>query len=1044
MRTIIHAAFERQRTVLLALLLIVIAGTYTYITIPKEADPDIQIPSVYISVNQEGISPEDSDRLLVRPIDSQLQGLEGVKEVRSWARLGGASILIEFDAGTDIDEAIADVREKVDRAKPDLPREADEPSVQEINLALMPVIVVTLSGELPERTLLATARDLRDKLEALPNVLEVDIAGEREEVFEVIIDPLRVQSFGLELESLVRIVDRNNQIVAAGELDSGSGRFAIKAPGVFESYDDLLRLPIKADGAHIVRLGDIASVNRSFKDPEGFARVDGKPTLALEVKKRIGTNIIETIESVQQLVDAVRPAWPASIEVGYSQDKSSDIRSMLSDLQNNVLSAIILVMIVVVAAMGLRSALLVGFAVPGSFLAGIMVIGAVGLTVNIVVLFGLILAVGMLVDGAIVVTEFADRKMTEGLSKREAYEAAAKRMAWPITASTLTTLAAFMPLLFWPGIVGEFMKYLPITLVATLSASLAMALVFVPNLGSIFGKSTGDERARAQAVAASQDVNKLVGLPRLYVRILSGAIRWPFVVAVCAVLIAYGSIEAYGKFGKGVEFFPDVEPQLAQLHVHARGDLSVWELDEISKQVEDRVVPIDGVERVYARTGVSLEGEGIDDDTIATLLIELDDWDTRRPAAEIMAEAKAKFDDLPGIHVEERKVRAGPPVGKPVTVEVVSLYPEKLLPVVDAVRRKFDQMTGLVEIADSRPIPGIEWLIQVDREMASRFGTDLATAGSTIQLVTNGLLLGTSRPDDAEDELDIRARFPTHERHLGQLDRLVVNTDMGAIPLSNFVKRTAVPKSSEMERVDGKIVYSVSSDVEEGVLVDDKVRELRQWVEAQDFDPLVEIVFRGEDEEQKQAQEFLIKAFGIALFLIAIILVTQFNSFYQAFLILTAIIFSTVGVLLGLLITQQPFGIVMSGVGVIALAGIVVNNNIVLIDTFNDLVKRGADPVDAILRTGAQRLRPVLLTTVTTILGLMPMVLKINIDLFEPRITQGGPSTDWWSQLASAVAGGLFFATALTLILTPCLLMIGVKTSRWYNRPKPEKLVPVT
>lgn len=1037
MSSLIHAAFERSRTVFLILALIVIAGAVTYVTIPKEADPDIQIPSVYINLSQEGISPEDSDRLLVRPVDSQLQGLEGVKEVRSWARQGGASILIEFDAGTDIDLAITDVREKVDRAKPDLPAQADEPSVNEVNLALMPVIVVTMSGNLPERTLLTAARDLRDRLEALPTVLEVDIAGEREEVFEVLIDPVRVQSFGLELESLVRIVDRNNQIVPAGELDSGTGRFAIKAPGVFENYDDLMRLPIKAVGSQIVRLGDVATVHRTFKDPTGFARIDGKPTLALEVKKRLGTNIIETTESVRYVVDAVSPYWPESIEVGYSQDKSDDIRGMLSDLQNNVLSAIILVMIVVVAVMGLRSALLVGFAVPGSFLAGIMVIGAVGLTVNIIVLFGLILAVGMLVDGAIVVTEYADRKMSEGLPRREAYEAAAQRMAWPITASTLTTLAAFAPLLFWPGIVGEFMKYLPITLVAVLSASLAMALIFVPNLGAFFGKSIASDKVRAQAQAADGDLSQLKGPAGSYVRLLSSAIRFPGMVALGAVVVAITAVMAYGTFGKGVEFFPDVEPQVAQLHVHARGDLSVWQLDELSREVEARVIPIEGVERVYARTGIALEGEGIDDDTVATLLIELDDWDTRRPAAQIMAEAKAALADLPGIHVEERKVAAGPPVGKPVTVEILSVFPERVLPVVEQIRQKFDSMSGLIEIADSRPIPGIEFLIDVDREKASRFGTDLATAGATIQLVTNGLMLGSSRPDDAEDELDIRARFPSDKRHLGQLDRLIVNTTMGAIPLSNFVTLTPVPKSSELERVDGKIVYSVSADVEEGVLPDTKVRELRDWLETQEIDPTVEIIFRGEEEEQAQAQAFLFKAFGIALFLIAIILVTQFNSFYQAFLILSAIIFSTVGVLLGLLITHQPFGIVMSGVGVIALAGIVVNNNIVLIDTFNDLRRGGVDPVQAILRTGAQRLRPVMLTSITTILGLMPMVLKLNINLFEPRITQGGPSTDWWAQLATAVAGGLFFATAITLILTPCLLMLGVKVGQLFKRGQP-------
>ncbi|MCB2055816.1 MAG: efflux RND transporter permease subunit, partial [Geminicoccaceae bacterium] len=964
MHALIETAFERSRTVLLVLLLILVAGSFTYVGIPKEADPDVQIPIVYISVHQDGIAPEDADRLLVRPIETELQGLEGVKEIRSWGREDGGSVLIEFDAGTDIDEAIADVRDKVDRAKPDLPAAADEPSVNEVNLALMPVLVVTLSGDLPERALLAAARDLRDRIEALPSVLEVDIAGEREEVIEVEIDPLKVQSYGLELESIVRIVDRNNQIVAAGALDTGSGRFAIKAPGVFEDGADLLALPLKAEDGRVVRLGDIATVRRTFKDATGFARVDGRPTLALEIKKRIGTNIIETTEAVKALVASVQPQWPAGLEVGFSQDKSDDIRAMLSDLQNNVLSAIILVMIVIVAAMGLRSAMLVGFAVPGSFLAGIMVIGVAGLTVNIVVLFGLILAVGMLVDGAIVVTELADRKMAEGLDRKQAYRVAAHRMAWPITASTATTLAAFMPLLFWPGVVGEFMKFLPITLVATLSASLAMALVFVPCLGALFGKAEAADPATMKALAADSeaDPRAIPGFTGAYVRLLDRALRRPGAVALLALAIAFVSIFAYGAFGRGVEFFPDVEPEVAQLHVHARGDLSVVERDALVRAVEERVIGIDGIDRVYARTGVNLEGDELDADTIGTLLIELDDWDRRRPAAAIMAEAKERTAELAGIHVEERKVRAGPPVGKPVTLEIRSVHPDRLEAVVEAVRAKFEEVDGLIEITDSRPIPGIEWQMDIDREMAARFGTDLATAGATVQLVTNGLMLGTSRPDDAEDELDIRARFPADQRHLDQLDRLIVNTAMGSVPLSNFIERRAVPKVSELERVDGKRVFTVAADVAEGVLVADEVAELRGWLDRQyatgAIDPSVEVVFKGEDEEQKAAEEFLSKAFGVALFLIAIILVTQFNSFYQAFLILSAILFSTVGVLLGLLITDQPFGIVMSGVGVIALAGIVVNNNIVLIDTYDRLREEGWDKLDAVLQTCRERARP--------------------------------------------------------------------------------------
>ncbi|HSR72149.1 MAG TPA: efflux RND transporter permease subunit, partial [Kiloniellales bacterium] len=503
MNALIDAAVGHARTVLSTLLLILIAGAYAYVTIPKEADPDVQIPTLYVNVPHEGISPEDAERLLIRPLEQELRGIEGVEEMRSTAYLGGANIVMEFEAGFDPDQALADVREKVDLAKPDLPEDADEPTVHEINLSLFPILVVTLSGDLPERALLRLARELRDEIEGISSVLYAQIAGDRDEVVEVVVDPLAIESYNLNAGEIIEAVARSNRVVAAGALDTGRGRFAIKVPGLFESIEDIMNMPVKTNGDAVVRLRDIGVLRPTFKDPEGFARINGRRAIALEVSKRTGENIIDTIERVRSVVDRTRQTWPSGVVVTYSQDKSTTIRDMLADLQNNVLSAILLVMVVIVAALGVRSAGFVGVAIPGSFLAGILVLAAAGLTVNIVVLFSLILAVGMLVDGAIVVTEYADRKMTEGHGRRMAYALAAKRMAWPIIASTATTLAAFLPLIFWPGVVGEFMKFLPITLVATLAASLVMALLFVPTLGAIFGRPGGvGDPATMKALAA--------------------------------------------------------------------------------------------------------------------------------------------------------------------------------------------------------------------------------------------------------------------------------------------------------------------------------------------------------------------------------------------------------------------------------------------------------------------------------------------------------------------------------------------------------------
>jgi multidrug efflux pump len=1026
MKSIIDAAVARSRPVLLILMLVLISGSVAYVTIPKEADPDVAIPIIYVVIPHEGISAQDAERLLVRPMEKELRNVEGVKEMRASAREGQATVTLEFEAGFDSDQALNDVREKVDIAKVELPDDSDEPTVNEVNVALFPVILVTLSGDVDERTLVRHARDLRDKLEGLPGILEVDIAGDREDLMEVIIDPVRLQGFNQSPETLLQFISRNNKLVAAGAMDTGHGRFSVKVPGLFENVEDVLELPIKTSGDKVVTFSDVATAHRTFKEANGFARVNGQPAVALEVTKRIGTNINDTLEDVRALVAVEQENWPANIQVSFSQDKSQQIRDMLKDLQNNVLAAVLLVMIVVVAALGLRTAGLVGVSIPGSFLAGILVPAFAGLTINIVVLFGLIMAVGMLVDGTIVVVELADRKMAEGLPRELAYAAAAKRMAWPITAATATTLAAFMPLLFWPGIVGEFMKYLPITLIATLTASLFMALVFVPTLGSIVGRRAPDSLQDTSNLAAAEngDLDGITGLTGVYVKVLGLAVSHPVKLVLLAALLLTGAYASYGAFGKGVEFFPDVEPENAVLHVRARGDLSVVESDRLVREVENRLLDMGEFATVYARTGTTFRSE-VTEDTIGLIQLEFVDWQQRRPAREILAEVRERTADLAGIIVEARKEEAGPPVGKPVQLQLSSRYPELLPAAIATVRAGLDELGGFIDVTDSRPTPGIEWQVKVDRTEASRYGADITAVGNAIKMVTNGIKVGEYRPDDTDDEVEIRVRFPYNDRNIDELDRLRVPTDNGAVPIGNFVERVAVPRVGTINRTDSRRVLSVQADVPEGVLPDDKVTEIKYWMKTANIDSRVSVEFKGEDEEQRQAEAFLVKAFGIALFIMAIILVTQFNSFYQAFLILSAVVLSTVGVLLGLLITGQPFGIVMSGVGVIALAGIVVNNNIVLIDTYNILRHRGMDAVEAVMRTGAQRLRPVLLTTITTILGLMPMVLGINIDFVGRAISIGGPSTQWWTQLATAVAGGLAFATILTLVLTPCLLVLG-------------------
>nr|MBV6628345.1 efflux RND transporter permease subunit [Oceanococcus sp. HetDA_MAG_MS8] len=1031
MQQLIAAAVEYQRSVLLILLLVLVVGAVTYTGIPKESDPDVPIPYIYVSMVHDGISPEDAERLLVRPMEQKLRAIEGVKEMTSSARQGSASVTLEFDAGFDADQALLDVREEVDQARQDLPAESEEPTVHEINVALFPVILVTLSGLVDERVLVHAAQNLRDELEGLSGVLEVEISGAREEQLEILIDPLLLETYGIEQASLFNLIARNNQLVAAGNLETQDGQFPVKVPGLIESAEDLFNLPILVDGERVVRMADVALVRRSFRDASSIARSDGETAITLEVKKRIGENVIDTIAQVRAVVAQAEQRWPAGVQASFSQDSSEDIKMMLGDLQNNVLTAVLLVVIVVVGILGVRSAGLVAVAIPGAFLIGILVIAMMGLTINIMVLFSLIMAVGLLVDGAIVVVELADRKMCEGYTRKEAYRIAAQRMAWPITASTATTLAAFLPLLFWPGIMGEFMKYLPITLIATLTASLFMALIFVPALGGVIGRPGAVSPALQAELAAAEsgDLDKLRGLNARYVKTLEWLVEHPgrtLMGAFAAVVMIFVS---YISFGPGVEFFPDVEPQNAQVKVRARGDMSLQQRNAIVAQVEERIFGREGIRHITTRVGSSNSREGAAD-VIGTISLEFLDWDQRAPAETILDQIREDTADIAGIELEIRAEENGPNSGKPVTLELQVTREESLAKSTSRLRRGVEEihqrmrdLGGFVDMDDNLPLPGIEWQLEVDRLEASRYGVDVSSIGNAVQLITNGVKLGTYRPEDADDELDIRIRYLPRDRHLGELDRLTIATPAGPVPLAHFVERRPVPKVGSIYRSGMQRTSIVGADVETGLLVDDQIRKLRQSLQDQPLsvDGLA-VVFRGEDEDQRESQAFLSQAFLAALFVMLVILVTQFNSFYQAGLVLSAVLFSTAAVLLGLLLMNKPFGIVMSGVGVISLAGIVVNNNIVLIDTYNVLRRQGMEAVEAVLRTGAQRLRPVLMTSATTILGLLPMVLQLNIDLFSREVTYGAPASQWWVQLAAAVAGGLAFATPITLFLTPVLL----------------------
>jgi multidrug efflux pump len=1017
---IVETAIANARLTISVLLFLMLAGAMAYVSIPKEAEPDIQIPILYVSLHYDGISPEDSERLLLRPMETALKSISGIKKMTSTAYQGGGNVLIEFQAGADLGKALDDVRNKVAQARPELPDGADEPSVNEVNLSEFPILVITLSGDVPERVLAASARELRDRIEELPPVLEANLQGVRDDLVEVVIDPGKLASYGLRPDILIAGFAAGNQLVAAGALEGAMGRYAIKVPSLLETVTDVANLPVVSTGTATVRVRDIASILPTLKEPETITRLNGQPAVAIEVSKRSGANLIETVDMAKAVTEEFKKLLPPGTEVSFSQDKSKDIRQLLFDLQNSVLAAVILVFIVILYALSMRASILIGLAIPASFLMGMLALSLWGFTVNIVVLFSLILAVGMLVDDAIIVTEYAERRMSEGMEKREAFAMASHKMTGPVVAATMTRVAAFSPLLFWPGIVGEFMKYLPITLIVTLSASMLYALIFVPTLGALIAKPFKHPPEHKDGP---------------YMWVVGKAVRHPFIVLFLAIGLLVSVPFAYFSYGKGAIFFPDVEPEFGLLYVKARGNLSIYEKDALVAQAEERILGWPGVETVYTRTGAGGGmGNDLAPDVIGTIQYEFVDWRERKEANAILADLRVAMTGIPGVDIEVSVPQAGPPTGKAIQIELSADDPSGLNDVAVAVAEKLVTVPDVIDVSNGLPPPGVDWELQVDRAAAARYGIAPSTVGAMVQLVTGGLKLSDYRPAGADDAVDIVLRLPEDQRTIAALDQLRIQTAEGSVPISNFVTRVSAPTTGTLTRLDGTRTVTVSAGIREGVQAD-KVRALVvAELEAAGLEQIgVRYNLAGEDAEQAEAAAFLSKAAMAAVFLIFVVLLAQFNNFTSVWLVLSAVLMSTIGVFLGLMIMGQPFTIVMTGIGIIALAGVVVNNNIVLIDTYDTLRREGKLKIEAILQTCRERARPVVLTALTAILGVLPIAFGLNLELLSHEVTIGAPSTQWWIALSSAIVYGLAFATCLTLVIIPSLLMLVTRA----DNPKP-------
>ncbi|MBM7066679.1 efflux RND transporter permease subunit [Actibacterium sp. 188UL27-1] len=1222
MTGIVDWAASRARMVIAFIILSLLAGTFAYIGLPKEGEPDIEIPAAFISVPFPGISAEDSEKMLVKVMETEMADLDGLKEMSGTASEGYAFLSLEFEFGWDKEAVLAEIRAAMDKAEAKFPDGADAYTVGEFNFSEFPIIIINLSGNLPERTLLQVANDLQDRLESQEAVLDAALAGHRDEMLEVIIDPLKLESYNVTAAELVNVVVNNNQLIAAGEVETEQGAFSVKIPSSFDEPRDVYNLPVKTNGDMVITLGDLAEINLTFEDREGTARFNGDNTVALQVSKRKGYNLIDTATMVRQIVAEEKEKWPDELQeaviVGASNDQSYTVSSMVSQLEGSVLTAIALVMVVVLASLGLRPALLVGFAIPTSFLLCFAFLAVMGISVSNIVMFGLILAVGMLVDGAIVVVEYADKRMAEGEGPMRAYVEAAKRMFWPIVSSTATTLCAFLPMLFWPGVPGEFMGMLPVTLIFVLSASLVVALVYLPVMGGVSGRIARVFEGFTQFLKALpwlvRAVLIVVGLYGVYhgalqclnpgylfggTSPLPAALQWlPGVVlffgaailassAIAAIkqprrakriqagyrrtgfgwfihliagnpimpIVAIAAVGAFvvatfGYFGQnnnGVEFFVTTEPEQAIVYVKARGNMSLEEKDVLVQQVEEIILDTQGIDNAFAFAGAgglnaNTGGASGPLDAIGQVQIELVPWNVRpREQGELWGffqteQVDGNFDGdtvlenlenrlatIPGIQTEVLNLAQGPASGKALHLRLAGDNLETLEEAVQIVRAKYQSTPALIDLEDTLPLPGIDWEINVDVEKAGRYGADVATVGAMVQLVTRGIMLDTMRVDTSDEEIDIRVRLPDQDRVLSTLDTLKVRTPDGLVPLSNFITRKPVAKLGRIDRVGQSRIYDMKADVAVGftslereidnpndpggpkikdrlavvsevpeqavtdgirgdlvkrtepgaigslfgatvsethytvlwtspdlsisdlqaLLNDDapiqttpingneRIGLMTEWLETETPLPAgISWEWTGDQEDQEESGAFLQSAFAGALGLMFIILLAQFNSFYNATLVLLAVVLSTTGVLIGMLVMDQSFSIIMTGTGIVALAGIVVNNNIVLIDTYQEY-SRYMPRIEAITRTAEARIRPVLLTTITTMAGLAPMMFGLSLDFFGGGYTIDSPTALWWKQLATAVVFGLGIATVLTLIFTPSMLAIRVWVSTY-------------
>lgn len=1014
-------AIKFRTAVIVLIFVLLAAGTIAYRVLPREGAPDITIPFVFVTVIYEGTAPEDMEKLVTVPLERQMIDTDNLKTVESVTSEGVATVMLEFLSGADIDTSLQKVKDKIDLARPDLPQDLDEPIVQAFNFSTdFPIFIFALSGSETGR-LKYIAEDLQEEIELVNGVRQATISGVREREIRVELDINRLVAYDVPIGLVMERIAEENATVSAGNLEVEGNRFQVRVPGEYTLAAEMRDILLMERAGKPIFLRDVAEVRDTYKDLDSLARLNGEPSVSVEIRKRNRENSVILIREVKSIIESF--AIPPDIAVTYVTDQSEYIDMMINELENNIVTGFFLVVCVLFLFMGFRNSLFVAAAIPLSMLIAFTVMNLRGTTLNMIVLFSLVLALGMLVDNAIVIVENIYRLRTTGYSRKEAARQGAGEVAWPVITSTVTTCLAFAPLLFWPDIMGQFMSFLPITLITTLGASLFVAMVINPAVCSLFiSRGATPEGLDAYGVRNS-------GLTYVYERVLRATNHHRIAVLFMGLLFLFASVEFYVHYGRGVELFPDVDPRNAVISVELPQGAAIERTDAVIRRVEAFLPEYDDITFFLATVGQQ-PSDGMSSGANAThagqIHVEFRPYNERTQSSlALIDDIRRRLPVVPGADITIEKQEEGPPTGAPVEIEVYGDDFDVLADWANRIIREIESIPGLVDLQSDFEEALPELQFQVDRHRAALLGLNTRTIGRFLRTAVYGMEASKFRP--AEDEFDITIRLPLEQRNsVALLDRVYIPTPAGhSVPLSSLGTIAYEGGRGAITRKDQKRMITITGNNHiRGV--DEIIREIMAVVDRMDVPRGYTISYAGDTEEMRKSGAFLAQAFFVAIGLIMIVLVVQFNSVFMPLIIGLSVLLSLIGVMWGLLLTGTRFGVIMTGMGVVSLAGIVVNNSIVLIDCIRQRQAEGMSTDDAVVTAGKMRLRPVLLTAITTILGLLPMAVGFSVEIHEwpPRIVAGAESSTWWGPMAVAVIFGLAMATFLTLVLVPVMFSL--------------------